>query len=91
MRPLVVVDVLGKLLQFAREPGSVDPPGDDARRHHYANRVCHVFLRRSPYALSFEAGQPIDAVKRGGLIALGQGWIVEDCVDEVVDACRRVP
>src|SRR5580700_4147381 len=33
----------------------------------------------------FEAGQPVVAIERGGLVALGQGWIVEDRIDEVVE------
>src|SRR5438034_565254 len=34
-----------------------------------------------------EVPELIAAVQGGDLVALGQGWIVEDAVDEVVDRC----
>src|SRR5579862_6515218 len=50
-----------------------------------ANITPIVFAIASSATLVLEASQPVDAIEGGGLVALGQGWIVEYRVDEVVE------
>src|ERR1700677_3427694 len=75
----VVFRVLGIAPQRPDQLVIFYEPRSDSRGHDYADSSAHVSLPsvRSP-------GKPVDAVERGGFIALSKGGVIEHRINEVV-------